>query len=92
MIRISRQKKEVVLEFETNIKIQPDSNIFNFSFCCTEEYTAQLLIDRMRNNLFQKMQEIREQAYNSGFKDGKNKQKKKTTFIGLTRIIERCGY
>jgi hypothetical protein len=78
MIYIKPKDKQVELKF--NVDVGTGWN-YSFSWNCNDEVYAQLLAAQMNKQLGNKLELIRREAYDQGFKDAKAKRAKREWFL-----------
>lgn len=72
----------------TSLKLQVEAKTYiakrwySFSWQCTDEIYADLLVKNFQEHLSNRLQGIRRSAYEEGWKDAKAKKKKETWFAG----------
>lgn len=81
MIEIFRKRN--ILEIQIMGKYPISNWKFTFTWDAESEIYAILLVQNLQSALSDKIKKIREQEYNRGWKDAKNKNKKETYFSGM---------
>lgn len=81
MIKIYRKKTYVFVEVDTNLDW-----VVPFKWVQSSELDAVLLERHLRDELYSRVEAIREEAYNQGWKDAKAKRKKQTWFWGILKL------
>jgi len=77
MITIERiDKTKVAIKFESG----PLNYIFSFTYQCNDDVHAQLLRDDLDGRLRRRIELIRKEEYNKGYKDGRAKRGKVSLF------------
>lgn len=84
MIEITKDDKKVKLSIETGM-YNSHSAVWLY-WDCQNELFADLLAKQLRDKLRARMESIRQQAYNEGWKDKSSKRKKKDYFSGSTKL------
>jgi hypothetical protein len=82
MITIKRNEQQVIILFEEG----PLMSTYTFSVNCGDEYYASLLSDHFRRKLSNRIETIRKEEYERGYKDGRGKQGKKSWFFSTFKI------
>lgn len=80
MISFWREDTKIVVHVEHGIF--HDDNGFNLEINQSQIYQAELLKRQFQENLNRHLRNIKEDAYNAGWKDAKAKTKKRTSFWG----------
>lgn len=80
MITFSRNDNKVIVKVEHGIF--HGDQYFELDILQNYQYQAQLLRNALELNLSRKLEEIRKEAYEQGWKDAKAKRKKQTWFSG----------
>lgn len=76
MIQITREDSEV----KVNLSNGPLDAVYAFSFTCANKWYAALLTTHFNNRLSSLIEQVRKEEYERGYKDGRQKQTKKTWF------------
>lgn len=69
---------QVIANIETNLDVE--KSVLCFQWECGAQYTAELLRQHLNKSIGDYLQSTTREAYHEGYKDGKNKQKKKLWF------------
>lgn len=77
MINISRSENVVTLTMESGLSSVP--NIM-FEYKCSSVMCAEMLARRLQDRLWNRVESIRENEYNTGYKAGRSKVAKRTFF------------
>ena len=79
MIKIIKKDSKVSLEFVVNIP-EMGNRYYTFEWNCNSPEYAGLLAKAMRNGLWSKIGQVRQEAYENGWKDAKGKRAPKATY------------
>jgi hypothetical protein len=82
MIGIKREGTKVIIPLEYG----PLNSIYPFSFDCGNEYYAELLKQHYYKKLTSLIEEVRQEEYNRGYKDGRAKRGKNTWFFSWLQV------
>jgi len=81
MIEISRDKNHVKVGLSAFVPYW-QNRVFLFYWDAGNEWAAGLLADLLQKTFFNKIKDIREKAYDQGWKDAKSNRAKETYFSG----------
>ncbi|MCK4499669.1 hypothetical protein KAU11_04185 [Candidatus Babeliales bacterium] len=69
---------QVIAQIKTDLDVE--KSVLSFTWECEKQYAAELLRIHLDKKLGDYLHDITKKAYEEGYKDGKNKQKKKLWF------------
>lgn len=84
MISISRYETKVKITVETGTSTGGDLWLY---WECNSELFAELLTNELREKLTERLQAIRQEEYNQGWKHAKAKKAKQNWFAGVFRLF-----
>jgi len=76
------QKDCTKINAEIDMDLPVEKRIFVFSVDCDYQYASELLCRHLENEYHNLIENAHREAYEQGFKDGKQHKKKKTWFRG----------
>lgn len=80
MITIKREDTKMVITIDPGMS---DEKVAALKWDCHQDWYAELLVDRCSDQLYNKLRQIRREAYERGWKDrASRKTKKETDFLG----------
>lgn len=82
MISIISDDTKVIVLLENG----PLDSTYHFLFDCGDKYYASLLRQHLYNRLSTRIEEIRKEEYERGYKDGRSKRAKKSWFSTLLKL------
>lgn len=92
-IKFSRKGNNVIAEIYCGRETEKANGVFLFDFQFNFEVVAEVMRAQFQSTMDKAMREIREQAYNQGWKDAKShKVAKKKEFVEATIVTPVCGY
>lgn len=80
MFTFIRDKTDVKVQIEAKSSVQ--ARWFVFTWHCSDEVYADLLVKSFEANLEEKLKKARKESYDQGWKNAKAKQKRETYFGG----------
>lgn len=80
----------VIVKINTGLPIE--KCILSFEWQATHQYSAELLMRHLRKNFWNRIEQIREQAYEAGWKDAKSRKRKKILFLDCFIMSDVVGY
>lgn len=80
MFNLRRDEDVVAIDVQTGH--DANSGVFTLSFRAGTQWAAQLLMTHMRDRMWSKLTDIRQEAYNRGWKDAKAHRTKESWFSG----------
>lgn len=80
MISFTRNDNQVIVKVEHGI-FPANNSYFSLEITQAFEYQAELLRRQLHNHLSSKLEAIRQEAYNQGWKDAKSKKVPKRTWF-----------
>lgn len=78
MIQVTRNGTKTQIQVESGYPLQ--SGYYYFNYDCGNEEFARLLADHFERKLIDRIDAIRKEEYNRGYKDGRAKRAKATWF------------
>jgi len=83
MINIQRNGTKVVLHFESSI------GSFPFAFDCGAEWAAKALYIVLRDELYARIKNVREEEYTAGLKDARKKKAERRLWFPPNLMIRK---